>query len=72
MTLDDDDSDETKGAIGDVGIRRVKRDAIPHITLVTLEFALGSGKSIDASGPWYNVEDGCYIDGPAPRLGSCD
>ena len=36
MTLDDDDSDETKGAIGDVGIRRVKRDASPHITLVTL------------------------------------
>jgi hypothetical protein len=72
MTLDVKDSDEAKGAIGDVGTRRVKRDVSPYITLVTSEFALGPVKSINVSGPGYNAEDGCYIDEPALRLRSCD
>jgi hypothetical protein len=71
MTVDDD-SDEAEGAIGDVDTRRIERDASPHNTLVTLEFALRPVKSIDPSGPWYDVEDGYYIDKPAPRLGSRD
>jgi len=77
MILDDDDSDkacagdEAKGAIGDIDTGRVERDASPHNTLVTLELALEPVKSIDASCSWDNAEDGCYIDGPAPGLGSC-
>jgi hypothetical protein len=76
MILDDDldkacTGDEAKGAIGDVDTGRVKRDASPHYTFVTLELALEPGKSIDASGSWDNAGDGCYIDEPAPGLGSC-
>ena len=50
MTLDDDDSDETKGTISDIGIRHIKRNASPYNTLIILELTLELGKSIDASG----------------------
>jgi hypothetical protein len=29
-------------------------------------------QSIDASGPWFDVEEGCYVEEPASRLGSCE
>jgi hypothetical protein len=78
MILDDDDSDkacagdEAEGAIGDVDTGRVERDASPHNTLITSELELEPGKSIDASGLWYDGGDGCYIDEPALRLESCE
>lgn len=35
------------------------------------KLASGPTKSINASSPRYGVE-GCYVDEPAPRLGSCE
>jgi hypothetical protein len=76
MVLDDDDSDkadaedEAGDASSDIDASRVERDTSPHNILATLELASGSAKPIDASGPWYDVEEGCYIDEPAPRPGS--
>ncbi|KAE8440871.1 hypothetical protein EG329_006358 [Mollisiaceae sp. DMI_Dod_QoI] len=63
VILDDDDSDkagagdEAEGASGDVD---------------TNSLASGPTKSIGASGPWYDVEEGCYIEEPAPGLGPCE
>jgi hypothetical protein len=56
MILDDDDSDKAyagdkaKGAISDIDTGRIKRDASPYNTLITLELELEPGKSINASG----------------------
>ena len=78
MILDDDNSykacarDEAEGAISDVDTRRIERDASPHNTLITSELVLEPAKPIDASGPWDDAEDSCYIDGPAPGLRSCE
>jgi hypothetical protein len=77
MILNDDDSDkacagdEAEGAISDVDTRRVERDASLYNTLVTSELVLEPVKSIDASCSWDNAENGCYINRPAPGLGSC-
>ena len=78
MILDDDDSDEAgaedeaEGASGDVGTGRGERDASLQNTFALLEPASGPTESIDASGPWYDIEEGRYIDGPAPRPGPCE
>jgi hypothetical protein len=42
--------DKAKGAINNVNTRRVKRDASPYNTFVTLKLALEPGKSNNASG----------------------
>jgi hypothetical protein len=75
---DDDDPDEagaggqTEGASGEVDIRRIELDANLHNTFATSELALAPTESIDASGPWYDVEEGRYIEEPAPGLGSSE
>ena len=80
MNLDDDESDgagtgdETGDASSDIETGRSEQDTSPHSTLETSELASGPTKSIDTSGPWYDVEEGRYIniDEPAPRLGYCE
>ncbi|KAG9230420.1 hypothetical protein BJ875DRAFT_499140 [Amylocarpus encephaloides] len=40
-----------------------------------LDFTIGSDsrqESVDTSGRWFDVEEGCYVEEPAPRLGSCE
>jgi len=74
MILDDEldeagTGDKAKGAFGDVDNRRIKRDASPHNTFATSELASGPTKSIDASGPWYDVEEDRYIEGPYEQQG---
>ena len=55
MILDNDDSDKAydkdkaEGAISNVDTRRVKWDASPYNTIITLELALGLVTSIDTS-----------------------
>jgi hypothetical protein len=74
MILDGDEPHEA-GAVdeaGDVDPRHVEQDANSHDTLAASELASKPTKSIDTSGPWYDVEKGCWIDEPAPRLGSCE
>ena len=77
MILDDESDeagtgDKAKGAFGDVDNGRIERNASPHNTFATSELAPAPTKSIDTSGPWYDVEDGYRIDEPTPRLGSCE
>jgi hypothetical protein len=62
--------DEAEGAFGDVDTERTKQDASLHNTFLTLELALAPTKSINASGPCYDVEKGRYIEEPALGLGS--
>jgi hypothetical protein len=75
MILDDDESDEAyardkaEGAIVDVDTGYIRRDTGPHNTFVTSELASGPAKSIDTSGPWYNVEGGRYIKWPCEQQG---
>jgi hypothetical protein len=72
VILDDDDSDEAgaedeaEGASGDVDTERVERDARPQKTFAISELASGPTESIDASGPWYDIEE------PAPGPGPCE
>jgi len=47
----------------------IGRDAGPHDTFATSELASGPAKSIDASGPWYDVEGGRYIEWPCEQQG---
>ena len=78
MILDDDESDEAdtgdeaEGASIDIETKHIKRDPSPHNTFATSEPASGPTKSIDTSGPWYNIEEGYWIDEPTPRLGPCE
>jgi hypothetical protein len=77
VILDDSDSDsdsdsgeagagdEAKGASGDVNTGRVKGDAGPPKTSVISELVSGI-ESIDVSGLWYDIEEGRYIEEPAP------
>src|SRR6266536_2425361 len=58
MILDNDESDEA-------GTEDKAEDAAS-------ELASRPTKSIDTSGPWYDVEEECWIDEPTPRLGSCE
>jgi hypothetical protein len=77
MILDGDEphgagaGDEAEDASGDVDTRHIEQDANSHDTLAATELASRPTKSIDTSGPWYDVEEGCWINEPAPRLGSC-
>ena len=77
MILDNDnDPDETgaggqaEGASGEVNTRCIELDVSLYNSLLTLELALVSIESIDASGLWHDVEEGCYIKEPALGLGS--
>ena len=74
MVLDDDEADTGDTAEGacDIETGCAERDASPHDILATLELASAPTKSLDAVGPWYDVEEGRYIDDPALRLGSCE
>jgi hypothetical protein len=75
MTLDNE-SDEAgaegkvEGLFGDVDTGRIEWDASLHNTSAISERASAPTKSIDASGLWYDIEEGCYIEEPAPGLGS--
>jgi len=67
--LDEADAeDEAEGASSDIDTGRLERDASLHDTFATSELASTPTKSIDASGPWYDVEEGQYIDEPALGL----
>jgi hypothetical protein len=79
VILDNDDDldeadarDEAEGASSDVDTRRIERDASLHNTFATSELASAPTESIDASGLWYDVKEGRYIEEPAPGLGSCE
>jgi hypothetical protein len=61
--------DKAKGAFSNVDNGRIKRDASPHNTFTTLELASGLTKSINTSGPWYNVEEDRYIKGLCKQQG---
>jgi hypothetical protein len=72
----DDDPDEAgaggqaEGASGAVDTGRIELDASLHNTFPTLELVSAPTESIDTSGSWYDVEEGRYIEEPAPGLGS--
>jgi hypothetical protein len=70
MILDSDETYETcADASSDVDPRHVTQDASPHNALTASELASRPAKSIGTSGPWYDVEEGRWIDEPVPRLG---
>jgi hypothetical protein len=75
MTLDNE-SDEAgaegkvEGLFGDVDTGRIEWDASLHNTSAISECASALTKFIDASGLWYDIEESCYIEEPAPGLGS--
>ena len=71
------DSDEDLGAggqaestSGEVDTGRIDLDASLYNTFATSEPALVPTESIDVSGPWYDVEEGRYIEELANSLGS--
>jgi len=72
----DDDLDkagtggQAEGASGEVDTGHIELDASLHNTFSTSELASAPTESIDTSGPWYDVEEGRYIDEPAPGPGS--
>jgi hypothetical protein len=70
--LDNNNSDEAKGASGNVDTGRIKRDTSLHNTFATSELALAPTESTNASGPWYDVEEGRYTEEPAPGLRSSE
>jgi hypothetical protein len=72
MILDDNNLDEAEGASGNVDTRGVKRDASLHNTFAISELALRPTEPIDISGLWYDIEEGCYIEEPAPRPRPCE
>jgi hypothetical protein len=53
--------DKAEGAIVNVDTRYIRRDTSLYNTFATLELALGPAKSINTSGPWYDVKGGRYI-----------
>ena len=74
MILDSDDypgaGGQAESASGEVNTGRIDLNASLHNTFATSELASAPTESIDASGPWYDVEEGRYIDEPAPGPGS--
>ncbi len=77
MILDNDDDldkagtgGQAEGASGEVDTGHIELDASLHNTFSTSELASAPTESIDTSGPWYDVEEGRYIDEPAPGPGS--
>jgi hypothetical protein len=76
VILDNDDDldeadagDKAEGASSNVDIGRIERNASLHDIFATSELASAPTESINASGPWYDVEEGHYIDEPSPGLG---
>jgi hypothetical protein len=75
MLLDDDDSDMAgvKDKAGDISAnvdtRCAEQDTTRHNTFATLDLTSGPVQPIDTSGPWFDLEEGCYVDEPAPGLG---
>jgi hypothetical protein len=76
MILDnDDDLDEVdarvqlEGTFSEVNTRRIERDTSLHDIFATLVLASMPTESINTSGPWYDVEEGRYIEELAPGLG---
>jgi hypothetical protein len=69
--LDDADTGgEAEGASSDINTEHIERDASLHDPFATSELALAPTEPIDASGPWYDVEEDRYIEEPpAPGLG---
>jgi hypothetical protein len=63
---------EAEGASDDVDTGRIERDASLYNTFATSELASAPTKSTDASGPWYDVEEGRYTEEPATGLGSSE
>jgi hypothetical protein len=61
---DEEAGDEPEGASGnvDVDMGRIERDASPHHTFATSESASAPTEFMDVSGPWYDFEDGRYIE----------
>jgi hypothetical protein len=59
---------EPEGASSDVDTGRIERDASLHDAFATLEPASAPIKSINVSGPWYDVDKDRYIEEPAPGL----
>jgi hypothetical protein len=67
--LDEADAeDEAEGASSDFDTGRLERNASVHDIFATSELASAPIESVDASGPWYDVEEGNYIDEPARGL----
>ncbi|PVH70774.1 hypothetical protein DL98DRAFT_123429 [Cadophora sp. DSE1049] len=70
--LHDDDADnagarnEVEGALGDIDTRRIGRDASPPIFQTSALISTPT-ESIDASGPWYDVDKAYYFNGQAHR-----
>jgi hypothetical protein len=60
---------EAEGASDDVDTGRIERDASLYNTFVILELASAPTKSTDASGLWYDVEEGRYTEEPATGFG---
>jgi hypothetical protein len=80
VILDDDDDhsdeasarDRAEGASNDIDTRRVEGDTSLQNTSAISELALRPTESIDASGLWYDIKEGCYIEEPAPGCGPCE
>ncbi|KAG0645128.1 hypothetical protein D0Z07_9189 [Hyphodiscus hymeniophilus] len=75
MILDGDEPyeagtrDEAEDASGDVDPGNIEQDANSQDSLASAELASTATKS---NGPWYNAEEGCWIDEPALGLGSAE
>jgi hypothetical protein len=63
---------EAEGASDDVDTGRIERDASLYNTFATSELASAPIKSTDASGPWYDVEEGRYTEEPVTGFGSSE
>jgi hypothetical protein len=61
---------QAESASSKVDIGRVELDTSLHNTIALSELASVPTESIDASGLWYNVEEGCHIEELVPGLGS--
>ncbi|PVH67637.1 hypothetical protein DL98DRAFT_639498 [Cadophora sp. DSE1049] len=72
----DDDLDKARaggqaeGASGEVDTGRIELDASLHNSFPTSELASAPTDSIDTSDPWYDVEEGRYVEETAPGPGS--
>jgi len=64
-----DAENEAEGASSDDEIWRIEQDMSVHDNFATTECVSAPKGSIDASGPWYNPEEGRYMEEPAPELG---
>ena len=77
VILDNDDDldeadtrDEAEGASSDIDTEHIELDASLHDPFATSELASAPTEPINASGPWYDVEEDRYIEEPpAPGLG---